>query len=180
MNAVLKKHSQWHFKSIFNEVSTCKIHLEDEGKRTLAGGATCDEAQSPSFVLRLFSTSDVLKRSNNIQTIVDSTNVYLFSEVVLVIYDQKCNQTFRSSHRGKCSGLVLLELTSVFDAVDNHIVIKRLCNGLGRPGSALDCFYSSLTEASPSLLDTLRLINLHCLVVSCKAQLWGLCYSPYI
>lgn len=53
-----------------------------------------------------------------------------------------------ASDVGDCSVLVLLDLSSAFDAVDHHILIKRLRDWVSISGIALDWFASYLADRS--------------------------------
>ena len=55
------------------------------------------------------------------------------------------NDLLMSADSGKCSILVLLDLSVAFDTVDHNILIKRLREWVGVTGSALDWFKSYLT-----------------------------------
>lgn len=52
---------------------------------------------------------------------------------------------------GKCSVLVLLDLSAAFDTVDHCTLINRLRTTVGITGSALDWFSSYLTDRSFSV-----------------------------
>ncbi len=53
-----------------------------------------------------------------------------------------------SSDAGDCSVLVLLDISSAFDKVDHHILIKRLRDWVGISGIALGWSKSYITDLS--------------------------------
>ena len=61
------------------------------------------------------------------------------------------NDIMMSSDAGKCTALVLLDLSAAFDTVDHHILLGRLRNSVGISGSALDWFASYLSGRSFSV-----------------------------
>ncbi|XDV17601.1 hypothetical protein PO909_023435 [Leuciscus waleckii] len=58
------------------------------------------------------------------------------------------NDLQMASDAGLCSVLVLLDLSSAFDTVDHHIMIRRLREWVGISGVALDWFTSYLSDRS--------------------------------
>ena len=56
-----------------------------------------------------------------------------------------------SSDASDCSVLVLLDLSSAFDTVDRHVLIKSLREWVGISGTALHWFTSYLTDKSFSV-----------------------------
>lgn len=61
------------------------------------------------------------------------------------------NDIMMSSDVGECSVLVLLDLSAAFDTVDHSILLERLRQWVGVPGSALDWFSSYLSDRSFSV-----------------------------
>uniref|UniRef100_A0A669BY78 Poly(U) binding splicing factor 60 n=1 Tax=Oreochromis niloticus TaxID=8128 RepID=A0A669BY78_ORENI len=53
-----------------------------------------------------------------------------------------------SNDAGKCSVLLMLDLTSAFDTVDHHILLERLKHSVGASGTALHLFSSYLHHRS--------------------------------
>lgn len=85
------------------------------------------------------------------------------------------NDVLMSSDAGNRSMLALLDLSSAFDTVDYHILIKKLHEWVGISGSALDRFSSYLTDRSFAISFGDFLSGLSPLSCGCV-----LCYSPYI
>ena len=61
------------------------------------------------------------------------------------------NDIMMAADGGKCSALVLLDLSSAFDTVDHGILLNRLNQLVGISGSALDWFSSYLTDRTFSV-----------------------------
>lgn len=57
-----------------------------------------------------------------------------------------------SNDAGKCSVLLMLDLTSAFDTVDHHILLERLKHWVGASGTALEWFSSYLHNRSFSVV----------------------------
>ncbi len=51
-----------------------------------------------------------------------------------------------ASDSGKCSVLVLLDLSMAFDTVDHHLLLRRLRDWVGVTGTALAWFASYLSD----------------------------------
>uniref|UniRef100_A0A3B3HCK7 Reverse transcriptase domain-containing protein n=1 Tax=Oryzias latipes TaxID=8090 RepID=A0A3B3HCK7_ORYLA len=62
------------------------------------------------------------------------------------------NDILMQGDAGKCSVLLLLDLTAAFDTVDHYILLDRLKNWVGISGSALNWFSSYLTGRSFSVV----------------------------
>uniref|UniRef100_A0A3P9KTU5 Reverse transcriptase domain-containing protein n=1 Tax=Oryzias latipes TaxID=8090 RepID=A0A3P9KTU5_ORYLA len=62
------------------------------------------------------------------------------------------NDILMQSDAGKCSVLLLLDLTAAFDTIDYFVLLDRLKNWVGVSGSALNWFSSYLTGRSFSVV----------------------------